>query len=67
MTRRPTDSENWGGVRPNSGRTPDYDEPCTQQAYYLPVRLIEKLRCKAKAGGTSASKVLARMLQRMKD
>lgn len=66
MTRRQNDSTNWGGVRPNSGRKPDYDEPCTQQAYYLPTRLINKLRNKAKASGTSASKMLAKLLQRMK-
>ena len=68
MTRRSTDSDNWGGARePKGGRQPAFDEPADVLRITLPKRLINKLRDKAKATGTSASKILAKMLERMKD
>ncbi len=55
-----------GGAREGSGRPVEYDEPTKMQAYYLPVRLVKKLRNRAKAIGTSPSKLLVKMLGRMR-
>lgn len=63
MSRRPTDSQNWGGARPNSGSKPK--EPIKMKGYYLPVRLVQKLAKKATDAGLSPSKILAEMLERM--
>lgn len=67
MTRRSTDSEDWGGSREGGGRPPAFDEPSDVLRITLPTRLIGKLRHKAKADGTPASKLLAKMLELMKD
>ncbi len=63
MTRRSTDSKNWGGARENSGPAPLFEEPYEVLRITLPTRLIKKLRQKAK--NRSAAKLLARMLERM--
>ncbi len=55
-----------GGAREGAGRKREYFEPTKMQAYHLPVRLVEKLRTKARALGTSPSKLLVKMLERMK-
>ncbi len=65
MARRPTDSPNWGGARPNSGSKPK--EPIKMKAYYLPVRLVQKLAKKAAAAGVPPSKILAEILETWKD
>lgn len=65
MTRRPTDSPNWGGPREHSKSRALFDEPCDVLRSTLPKRLITKLRKKAKATGLHASVLLARMLNRM--
>lgn len=55
-----------GGAREGAGRKAEYDEPIRKQIYYLPLRLVKKLRDKARAIGTSPSKLLVKMLGRMK-
>ena len=67
MSRRQTDSDNWGGPRENSGPGPLFDEPYEMLRTTLPTRLIKKLRQKAKAGGGSVPKLLAKMLERMSE
>ncbi len=63
--RHKSQSPGHGGLRAGAGRPAR--EPCRTKAYYLPVRLIEKLAKKAASEGVPASTVIARWLERMLD
>jgi len=55
MARRKTDSKNWGGRRPNSGKRSQYGEPLVPLVVQVPGTWMAELRRRAEANDTSVS------------